>query len=449
MRMPWRLPALNAAQLVVLAFVSLTLVGSFLLGLPVCQATPHPWIDDLFMAASAVSTTGLSPADLRSMYTPFGQLVVTALLQVGGLGYMTLFTFGLILVGKRLSMRDRLRLQETLEEPGLAGAAEFVLSIVRFTLLMEGVGFLLLSLRTVPEFGWREGLFVAMFHAVAAFNNAGFPLLPEGAAHWRYDPFFLLVLAALSIVAGLGFAVNRELVHRWVQHQPPKPRWNLLIGVVLGMTTGLLAVTTMLYWAAEATNPRTLGAMALPWQLLNAFFMAAQPRSTGFNTIDVGAMTEVSQLWSIVLIFIGGGPGGTASGVKVTTVAVVLAAIWSTLRGREEVGFYHLKRRIEPETVRKAFAVVILSGAWVVLVAGLMTLVEPHAFFPVVFEAFSAFGNAGLSMGITGQLTMVSKLMMVVTMLVGRIGILTIFLALLPERRPPRVRYAEEPILVG
>lgn len=449
MRPVRRWPAFSAAQLVLIGFTAFLLVGSALLHLPACRASAHPWVDDLFMAASAVFTTGLALSDLSSMYTPLGQGVLTGLIQIGGLGYMTLFTLSLLLVRQRLSLRDRLHLQEVLEQPGLAGVATFVLSIVRFTLILEGIGALLLCLRTIPRYGLGEGIFVAVFHAVAAFNNAGFPLFPEGLFPWRQDPLFLMVLAGLIIVSGLGFAVNRELVSRTLLRRPPRARWNLLIGVVLAMTAGLLLFTTLLYWAAEGHNPATLGALSPPWQALNAFFMAVQPRSTGFNTIDVGAMTKLSLLWTLVLMFIGAGPGGTASGIKLTTVAVVVAAVWATLRGQEEVNFYHFKRRIDPDTVRKAFAVVFLSGAWVVLVTGLMTLVEPHAFFAVLFEVFSAFGNAGLSMGITGQLSTASKLLLTLTMLVGRIGILTLVLAWLPPRRPPAIRYAEETLLVS
>lgn len=449
MRPPRRWPALSAAQLVLLGFSAFMVVGACLLSLPACRATPHAWVDDLFMASSAVCTTGLALADVRAMYTPLGQAVLTGLIQIGGLGYMTLFTMGLLIVGQRLSLRDRLHLKEVLEQPGLSGLVAFVLSIVRFSLVLEGIGFVLLSLRTVPVYGWGEGLFVALFHAVAAFNNAGFPLFPEGLARWRHDPVFLLVISVLIIVSGLGFVVNRELVRRYGLRQPPQARWNLLIGVVLAMTAGLLAITTLLYWWAEASNPRTLGPLKPAWQALNAFFMAVQPRSTGFNTIDVGAMTKISLLWTLLLMFVGAGPGGTASGVKLTTVAVVGAAVWATLRGQEDANFFRLKRRIEPDTVRKAFAVVLLSGAWVGLVTGLMSLAEPHPFLEVLFEVVSAFGNAGLSMGITGQLTDSSKLLLTLTMLVGRIGILTLVLAWLPVRSPSVVRYAEESLLVS
>ncbi|HEY9857240.1 MAG TPA: potassium transporter TrkG, partial [Stenomitos sp.] len=436
-------------QVVLLGFSAILVIGAELLHLPVSRATDHPLVDDLFMAASAVFTTGLSLTDVSSMYTPWGQGFLIGLIQLGGLGYMTIFTLSLLLVRQRLSLRDRLHLQEVLEQPGLHGLAAFVLSIVRFTATVEFLGVLLLSIRTIPRYGLGKGLFVALFHTVAAFNNAGFPLYPEGLLPWRQDPLFLLVLAGLIIVSGLGFAVNRELVSRYVLGRPPKARWNLLIGVVLGMTAFLLLVTTLLYWVAEAPNPRTLGALGPPWQALNAFFMAVQPRSTGFATIEVGAMTQVSLLWTVVLMFVGAGPGGTASGVKLTTMAVVGAAIWATLRGQEEVEFYHLKRRIDPDTVRKAFAVVFLSGAWVVLVTALMILVEPFPFFAVLFEVFSAFGNAGLSMGITGHLSDAGKLLLTATMLVGRVGILTLLLAWLPPRRPSAVRYAEETLLVS
>lgn len=441
---------LNAFQLALAGYSVAIIVGAVLLGLPVSRlAGPHAWIDDLFMAASAVCTTGLATLDPGTHYTLFGHVVLMLLMQLGGLGYMTVFTVSMVVIGKRLALRDRLNLQEALDQPGMAGLLDFVKAIAVFSLAVEATGFVLLAVSTVPEFGWREGLFIALYHTVSAFNNAGFSLFSEGMVHWQKNPYVLWVVSGLIIVAGLGFNVNRELVHRYVLRRPPRVRWNLLIAMVLSWTLVLLVVGTALIWVSEAGNPRTLG--PLPWHLqgVNAFFMAVQPRSAGFASIDVGAMTEASLLVTILLMFIGGGPGSTAGGIKITTVAVVGAAILAALRGQEEVNLFRYRARLGLKLVLKALTVVMLSIAVIVGVTGYLTTVEPHSFMAILFEVVSAFGSVGLSMGITTQLSWVAKLVLTLTMLVGRVGVLAVMLALFTSRNRSAVRYPEEVLLVG
>lgn len=442
--------SLNAFQLVILGYSVLTLLGFFLLSLPVAQrGVPHAWYDDLFMATSALTTTGLATLDPASRYSWFGEALLLLLMEVGGLGYMTVFTLGMVVIGKRMALRDRLNLQEALDQPGMSGLVGFIKSIVAFSLVMQGAGFLLMLPVTVPELGWGRGVYVALFQSIAAFTNGGFSLFPEGAVHWQTNAYMLVVLAVLVIVAGLGFNVNHELVNRHVFKRPPNPRWNLLIGIVLSWTAVLVGMATLLYWVSEAFNPRTLGPLSLELQLANALFMAAQPRSGGLNSIDVGAMTEASLLITILLMFVGGGPGSTASGVKVTTLAVVSAAILASIRGLDDVNLFHFRRRIGHRLVFRAVTVLILSTAAIVLITGFLTTIEPQPFLAIVFETVSAFANVGLSMGITGELTPVSKVVLSVAMLVGRVGVLSVVLAVFTTRRKTTVRYAEEPLLVG
>ncbi|HEY9899561.1 MAG TPA: potassium transporter TrkG [Pantanalinema sp.] len=441
---------LNASQLIVLGYLGFILLGTLLLMLPLSHVPgPRPWIDDLFFAASAVTTTGLAPGDVVDRYTFFGQGVLMLLIQLGGLGYMTFFTLTMILIGQRISLRDRLNIQEGLEQPGMAGLVRFVLHIVAFSLSVELVSGFLLAWTMVPEFGWRKGLVMTIFHVVGAFNNAGFPFLPEGAMHWQRNAGVLLVLACTTVIGGLGFNVNRELVRRYVLRRPPRQRWNVLIGIVLGLTAALLVIATAVIWGAEARNPRTLGPLPSSLQAANAFFMAVQPRSCGFNSVDVGAMTRPSLLLMLALMFIGAGPGSTGSGIKLTTLAVTAAGVQGVLQGRTEISLDYFKRRLDAHLVRKAFAVVLLSLAVVAFATLFVASIEPLPFLPLLFEVISAFGNAGLSMGITGQLGTPSKLILVLTMLVGRVGMITAMLSLFPSRRHSAVRYVEEPLLIG
>ena len=440
----------NPSQIVLIAFCAFIVVGTLLLALPLSHAAgPHKLIDDLFIAASAICVTGLATLDPGSQYTLFGQIVIMLLIQVGGLGYMTLFTVSMLLVGRRLSMRDRVALHEATDQPGMAGLVSFILHIVGFTLALEGLGFLLLALHTVPEFGWGRGLYLALFHAISAFNNAGFSLFAEGAMHWQGQGTALLVICGLVIVGGLGYTVNRELVNRHLLRRTPNHRWDALITIILASTAMLLVGSTLLFWLFEAGNPRTLGAM--PWynQAANAFFLAVQPRTAGFNSVDTAALSHPSLMLVIVLMFMGAGPGGTAGGIKLTTVAITLAAVLSAARGDDEVPLFNLKRVVSEKQVRKAFAVMAVSLMVLAATITLLASLETLPFLALVFEATSAFATVGLSMGITGQLSDASKLLLVGTMLIGRVGVLVLMLSLITHRRKRSVHYMEEPLLIG
>lgn len=440
----------NPSQVVLMAFVAFVVTGALLLSLPVAHAGPaHSWVDDLFMAASAVCVTGLATVDLGTSYSLTGQIIVMLLIQIGGLGYMTLFTVSMVLVGRQLSMRDRLTLQEATDQPGMTGLINFFKKIVVFTLVLEGIGFALLAMHTVPELGWSRGLYMALFHAVSAFNNAGFSLFPEGAMHWQGQGTALFVISLLVIVGGLGFNVNHELVDRFLLRKPPSQRWDVLIWLVLVMSAVLIVSGTLLFWYFEHNNVRTIANM--PWhaQLANSFFMAVQPRSSGFHSLDPALFDRPTTLMTMALMVIGTGPGGTGGGIKLTTLAIIVATILATARGQDDVPLFGFRRTVNEKQVRKAFTVLALSIAGVVLTTMLLGSIEPHPFLPLLFEATSAFFTCGLSMGITGQLSDASKLILVVTMLVGRVGVLVLLLSIITDRRKTSIHYMEEPLLIG
>lgn len=445
-----RLPRLNPAQLVLVAFLAFIGAGTALLALPVSHAGgPHALIDDLFNATSAVCVTGLSTLDPGTRYSLFGQVVLMALIQVGGLGYMTLFTLSMLLVGKRLSMQDRLAIGQVTEQPGIGGLVRFIRNVARLTLAFEAVGFTLLALVLVPELGWGRGLFQALFHAVSAFNNAGFSLMSDNMVHWQAQPLVLLTLSGLIILGGLGYNVNQEWVRRFVLRRAPNHRWDSLMTIIFAATATLLVAGTGLFWFFEAGNPRTLGDLPLGTQVLNAFFMAVQPRTAGFNSVDVGALTDPTLMMTMVLMFLGAGPGGTSGGIKLTTAVITLAAILATVRGQAQVPLFNLRRVVSEQQVRKAFTVVAVSLGVVVSSTILLASLEPLPFLPLLFEAVSAFSTTGLSMGITSQLSTAGKLIVIGTMLVGRLGVLAILISLVVPRRPSRVQYMEDPLLLG
>lgn len=440
---------MNTAQIVVLSFVLFISLGTMILALPIShQAPTYSWVDDLFMATSAVCVTGLASVDPGSTYTLFGQISLMLLVQMGGLGYMTLLTLSLVMVGQRISLRDRLNLQISTDHPGMAGIIGFILHIVRFTLAIEALGLLLMATVTVPVHGWGRGLYVAVFHVISAFNNAGFSLFPMGAATWQGQPLPLLILMSLVVVGGLGYPVTRELIQR-LFFRKRRPHWDTLLYVVLVTTALMLVVPTFVLWGLERTNPQTLGGFPLMQQLVNAAFMAAQPRSAGFNTVPVDAMTAPSLLMIMGLMFVGGAPGGTAGGIKITTAVVLVAAVVAAIRGHKDTKILGMKRRVSDAVVRKALAVLVLSLSLLVLVTFILLALEPLPFLPVFFEAVSAVGTVGLSMGITSQLSDPGKLLLALTMLIGRVGVIMVMLSLFTTRSQSAVRYPEEPMLVG
>jgi trk system potassium uptake protein TrkH len=400
------------------------------------------------MATSAICVTGLVSVDPGTTYTLFGQVVLLLLVQIGGLGYMTLLTLSLVMVRQRISLRDRLNFQVATEVPGMGGLARFILDIARFTLVIEGIGFLLFSLVTVPEFGLGRGLYQSAFHVVSAFNNAGFSPFAEGAMRWQGQPFALFVIMTLVVIGGLGYPVNQELVQRLTQRKRRR-QLDTLVTVVLVTTAVMLVIPTLLIVLFERGNPETLGALAPPLQWANALFMAVQPRSSGFNSFPVDAMTDPSLLMIMGLMFIGGAPGGTAGGIKITTAVVLVAAVAAAVRGRTDANLLGMKRRVSDEVVRKALAVLVLSLGWLVIVTMLLLIVEPLPLQPLLFEAISAIGTVGLSLGVTPTLSDAGKLLIALAMLVGRVGVIMIMLSLFSTRQTSAIRYPEEPMIVG
>ena len=446
---PLARPRLSPFQVVLLSFLVLVAAGSALLSLPFVHTGPQSWVDNVFMATSAVCVTGLACVDVGTAYSLPGQLVLLALFQIGGLGYMTLLSLSLVLVGRRLSMRDRLNLQQATDQASLGSLLPLLLSIAGFTLVVEGAGTAALAAVLVPEYGWGRGLYLSVFHSVSAFNNAGFSLFPEGAVRFAHHLPVLGVLGSLVLLGSLGYNVNKELVDRFVLRRAFRCRLSPLALVVLGMTAVLVLGATLVFWALERGNPATLGPLALSEQWVHAWFMAVQPRSGGFNSVDTAALGRPTQLLMVVLMFIGGGPGGTAGGIKVTTFAVLIAVGLATVTGARDVTIPGLRRRLAVGVIRRAVTVSTLTLLGVVAMTILIAALEPFELLPILFEVVSAAATVGLSMGITPRLSDPSKILIAISMLVGRVGILTVLLAMHTGRRRSAVRYSEEPLMIG
>jgi trk system potassium uptake protein len=433
-------------------FAVLVSVGTILLMLPIATQTGEStrFIDALFTATSAACVTGLVVLDTASHWSPFGQVVILALVQVGGFGIMAGSTLLLFLfLGRRTTLRDRLLVNESLGGLQLGSVTQLVRRIAVFTLACELVGAVILSIAFMagPEAGpqWHPlGIWWGVFHAISAFNNAGFDLTGDfqSLIPFRDDWVVLLTHGVLLTLGGLGFAIVGDAVarRRW-------KRMALETKLVLATTAALLVGGTVLIGFTEWANPTTLGAMPAEQRVLNAFFESATLRTAGFTALDTGAFVESSLFVVMALMFIGGASGSTAGGIKVNTFAVLLIAIASTVRGDPSATAFG--RRIQHAIVYRALAVALLSIAFVFVIGLALTLTTRATFVQTLFEAVSAFGTVGATTGITPDLTDPGRIVVSIAMFIGRLGPLTLVLALAARARTVPSRPAVESVRIG
>jgi trk system potassium uptake protein TrkH len=438
------LAQLSPPKVLALGFAGVILSGAILLGLPFASASGEgtDFLTALFTATSAVCVTGLVVVDTGTHYSPWGHAIVLALIQIGGLGFMTMATLFFLLLGRRIGLKERILIRESLSQIDAAGVVRLVKVVLVYAFGVEAVFAVILSLRWLPEFGWPRALWMGVFHAVSAFNNAGFDLMGDFRSLSSYvsDPVVTLSVSALFVLGGIGFSVAMNLWERRARQLSTHAR------LVLVVTGWLLAVGTLLILLFEWSN--TLAPLDAQGKILGAYFTAATPRTAGFNTLDTGALRPATQFLIILLMFIGASPGSTGGGIKTTTFGLLAASIWSQGRGREDVEV--LGRRIPAEQVNRALAVALVSAGLVVIVTLLLCLTEQAEFLTVLFEAVSAFGTVGLSMGITPQLSGLGRVLIILTMYAGRVGPLTLVFALAQSRRPQNgVKRVEDRVLIG
>lgn len=440
----------SPAQVLVLSFTALIATGALLLRLPVSSAhEPLTLLDAVFTATSAVCVTGLIVVDTPQDLTVVGQVIVLVLIQLGGLGYMAVTTVVGVALGRQLSLHQRLTLQEALNVQTMEGLARFAWTVLKLTLAFELTGALILAARWAGEHGVGRAVYYGLFHAVSAFNNAGFALFSDSLIRYRGDWVVNLVIAILVICGGLGFVVLTE-VGRGRQYR----RWSTHTRLVLTLTAALLVATTVLIWFIERDNPRTLQPLGAGEALLASFFQAMTSRTAGFNTLDIGAMKPASLFLMVLLMFIGAAPGGTAGGVKISTFSITVAVIWAMVRGVPEATL--LERRIPPAVVARAFSICLIGFLALNIVTGLLLQTQGRDFLRTLFETTSAFGTVGLSMGEAGSpLSLVGhfsgggKILVMVMMFMGRVGPLTLGVALARRRETVRVRQPEGRFLIG
>lgn len=434
-----RLPAPALLAILYLCFIA---AGAVVLRLPVSHHGAVGWMDALFTSTSAVTVTGLVVVDTGSAFTFFGQAVIAFLIQMGGLGLMTFAVLLLSALGIPVGMPQKLVLREEVNTTSFSNLAVLVRMIFKIAIIVEVIGAALLSLVFVPEFGWRQGLWHAVFHAVSAFNNAGFALFPDSLSRWAADPLMNAVVPLMFIVSGLGFVVVGDIVQ--------KRRWrglSLHTKIMVVGTVALLAWGTVTFAVLEWSNPGTLGAMdGFGDKLIASWFQGATPRTAGFNTVDTAAMRDETALMTMTLMVIGGGSTSTAGGIKVATFIVLLLATVAFFRGRSDLNMFG--RRLDAGEVMKVLALTTVSLILVMVSLFLLMLVEEADFLILAFEITSAFGTVGLSMGATGELGTPGELIVMVVMFLGRVGPLTLGFFLVTRSRP-RVRFPKGQIYIG
>jgi len=433
---------MNPPRLLLESFIVLIAIGACLLKLPVATVEPVSWMEAAFTATSAITVTGLVVVDTGTQYTLFGQLVILCLIQLGGLGLMTFAVLTALALGFKLRLEHQLVAQEAFNEISLQTARRAGSSIALFALTAEAVGVVLLGLFFVPELGWSEGLYQALFYTISAFNNAGFALSSESLSAYVSHPGISLSVTALFIVGGLGYIVVMELLEkrRW-------SRFSVYVKVILLATLLLNLIATGAILFLEFDNPGTLGALNSFWdKLLAAWFQGVTPRTAGFNTLDIGALTTGTSILMLLLMFIGGAPNSTASGIKISTFVIMLAATRSFLRGNLNVSFF--KRSLSSEALLKALAITTIGMAVVFVGVLMLSILVKDEFLDIAFEVVSAFGTVGLSRGTTGELGTAGQLVIMAVMLIGRLGPLTLGYTL-TVRRKSHIRYAKTEFPVG
>ena len=444
---------LNPSQMMVVGFAAVILIGAILLSLPIATQTGErtSFLDSLFTATSAVCVTGLVVVDTATYWNFFGQIVIIILIQIGGLGFMTITTLFSLIVKKRINLKERLLIQESLNQIDLSGLVKLTRYILLMTFVIEGIGALILSTVFIPQFGFIRGSWYSIFHSISAFCNAGFDLMGNVTGPYSSLMYYVnnttitLAISALIILGGLGFPVILDIVKN-----KKISKLNMHSKIVLISTSILIVVGMLFIFIVEYKNVGTLGNLSLKGKILSSLFQSVTIRTAGFATIDLTILHQATLFIMMIFMFVGASPASTGGGVKTTTIAVLILTVKSFLLGKEDIEVFG--RRITSSTVRKSVGIFFVGVLAVLTGILLIVLIEPEFdLLEASFEVVSALATVGLSIGGSPNLTSIGKLLIVIYMFMGRVGLLTIFLALVAKNtvNKQQIRYPEGRIIVG
>ncbi|MFQ3545010.1 TrkH family potassium uptake protein [Halobacillus rhizosphaerae] len=432
---------LNPPQFLIVTFLTLIIAGTLLLKLPISTVHSISFLNALFTATSAMTVTGLAVVDTGSAFTLFGQTIIMGLIQLGGLGIMTFAVLIYMVLGRRIGIKERLLVQQALNQTSVGGVIRLVKKLLIFSLSVEAVAAIFLSVRWVPEMGYAKGLYASIFHAVSAFNNAGFSIWSDSLSGYATDPVINIVISLLFIIGGIGFTVVFDM---WKS----KEFKDLMLHTKI-MIIGTLVINVISFFVIfilEYNNPNTIADFTITGKMQAAYFQAVTPRTAGFNSIDIGQMDDASLFFMLILMFIGGGSGSTAGGIKLTTALAIVLATIAFFKNRDNAVVY--RRRLDYGLIIRALALTMGSVFVILCAVFLLELSQNAPFLDVLFETISAFGTVGLSMGLTGSLTIFGKFIIIITMLIGKLGPLTFAFAF-AKQTPDIIKYPSEDILTG
>ncbi|MGG7143718.1 TrkH family potassium uptake protein [Clostridium nigeriense] len=436
---------LNGVQIVSLGFLVLVLIGAVLLTLPISSKSGEGtnFLDAMFTSTSAVCVTGLITLNTSTHWSIFGQIVIMILIEIGGLGFMSFAVLLSLILGKKITLRERLVMQEAMNTHSIQGLVKMVKYILIFTVSVQFFGSLLLSTQFIPVYGLTKGIFYSIFHSISAFCNAGFDLFGTSLVNFSNNFVVILVISALIIIGGLGFAVLLEI------YEFKRIKNFSIHSKLVLITTGILIFTGfILMLLFEYSNPETIGYMNIRDKFLNSFFASVSPRTAGFNSVSTSDMTLASKFLTIILMFIGGSPGSTAGGLKTVTFSILVLTVISVIKGREDTEVFG--RRFTKEIVYKAFTIAFIGISLVIIVTMILSYTEVGvSFIDLFYESVSALGTAGLTLGVTPKLSLVGKILIMFMMYLGRVGPLTVMLALTRKKKKSGYKYPEGKILIG
>ncbi|MGY6530803.1 MAG: TrkH family potassium uptake protein [Cyanobacterium sp.] len=435
-----------------LGFITVISVGTLLLLLPFSTVEPGwgSFTTALFTSTSAVCVTGLIVVDTGSYYTFWGQLSILALIQVGGLGYMTTTTFLILLIGKKFDFNQKLAIQESFDRPFLQGSKNLLKSVFATTITLEILGAIFLFLIFQKDYSNQRSLWLAIFHSISAWNNAGFSLFSDSLTQYQTSIPLNFIISFLIIFGGIGYQVIIEFylwcLEKMNIHSRRQYKFSLNFKVVTSTTIFLLVFGTIFFLITEYSN--LLAEYSFNEKLLLAWFQSVTTRTAGFNTIDLGAMTTASLFLTIGFMFVGASPSGTGGGIKTTTVRILAESTKTVLRGKNEIIMF--EREVPSSLILKAMAVVFGSALTVLTITFIISFIHPDFnFINIFFEVVSAFATVGVSTGITADLSGLAQLVIILTMYIGRVGVLLFMSAIVGDSRPSRIQYPEENLLVG
>lgn len=446
---------------IALSFFVVIIIGSILLSLPISNHIKDTsYIDHLFVATSATCVTGLVPIVVKDQYNLFGQLIILALIQIGGLGFLTLFNMMLVAFKRKLSYTNKIVMQEALNQSSMKDISLYIKRVIKYTFFFEGIGTLLLCFVFIPEYGMIKGIYYSSFHSISAFCNAGFDVLGSSSLiGYQNDVLMNIVISGLIIAGGLGFIVWIDLRMSWQQYKQNFKVFKLKRFLSsLSLHTKIVLISTLLLifigsigiFVLEYNNSQTLGLLSFPDKILASFFQSVTLRTAGFATVDMASLYDPTKLMMCVIMFIGGSPAGTAGGIKTVTFVIILLYIHSLVLGSDHVKV--MKRTISDQVVKRALTISIVS--FFIAISGLLILSisEDKEFIDLVFEVFSAFATVGLTAGVTPLLTSVGKIVIIVLMYIGRIGPITmvlIFAKRYSQMKGKDILYPESDVLIG